>query len=118
VVNLKRGDKACDDACDKLYAGLAKAGRDVLYDDRDERAGVKLADMELIGIPYQVVVGPRGVAAGTVEFKTRRGGAKQDMTFDAVLTGSQADPNGVFRVRRHGRRCAICARAARRASSR
>jgi prolyl-tRNA synthetase len=85
LVNLKRGDAACEAACDRLYAGLSSAGRDVLYDDRDERAGVKLADMDLIGIPYQVVVGPRGVAAGTVELKVRRGGAKQDMAIDAVL---------------------------------
>jgi prolyl-tRNA synthetase len=85
LVNLKRGDAACDAACETLYAGLTKAGRDVLYDDRDERAGVKLADMDLIGIPYQIVVGPRGVAAGTVELKIRRGGAKQDMASDAVL---------------------------------
>jgi prolyl-tRNA synthetase len=85
LVNLKRGDAACDAACATLESALAKAGRDVLYDDRDERAGVKLADMDLIGIPYQVVVGPRGVAAGTVELKVRRGGAKQDMAIDAVL---------------------------------
>ena len=85
LVNLKRGDAACEAACDRLYAGLSSAGRDVLYDDRDERAGVKLADMDLIGIPYQIVVGPRGVAAGTVELKVRRGGAKQDMAIDAAL---------------------------------
>jgi prolyl-tRNA synthetase len=85
LVNLKVGDQACDGACETLYGALTKAGREVLYDDRDERAGVKLADMELIGIPYQVVIGPRGVAAGTAELKTRRGGAKQDMALDAVL---------------------------------
>jgi prolyl-tRNA synthetase len=85
LVNLKVGDTACDAACATLYGALTKAGREVLYDDRDERAGVKLADMELIGIPYQVVVGPRGVAAGTAELKTRRGGAKADMALDAVL---------------------------------
>jgi prolyl-tRNA synthetase len=85
LVNLKRGDAACEAACERIYDGLSKAGRDVLYDDRDERAGVKLADMDLIGIPYQIVVGPRGIAAGTVEFKVRRGGAKQDMTIDAAL---------------------------------
>jgi prolyl-tRNA synthetase len=85
LVNLKRGDAACEAACDRLYAGLASAGRDVLYDDRDERAGVKLADMDLIGVPFQIVVGPRGVAAGTVEVKVRRGGAKLDMAIDAAL---------------------------------
>ena len=85
LVNLKRGDAGCEAACETIYSGLTKAGRAVLYDDRDERAGVKLADMDLIGIPYQVVVGPRGVAAGTVELKTRRGGAKQDLAIDAVL---------------------------------
>ena len=72
-------------AATEIEKALEAAGFEVLMDDRDERAGVKLADMELIGIPYQVVVGPRGVAAGTVEFKTRRGGAKEDLTFEAVL---------------------------------
>jgi len=72
VVNLKRGDKACDAACEKLYGELTKAGRDVLYDDRDERAGVKLADMDLIGIPYQVVIGPRASPPAPRRFKTRR----------------------------------------------
>jgi prolyl-tRNA synthetase len=85
LVNLKRGDAACDAACETLYRVLAKAGREVLYDDRDERAGVKLADMDLIGIPHQVVVGPRGVAAGNAELKTRRGGAKADLSLDAVV---------------------------------
>jgi prolyl-tRNA synthetase len=85
LVNLKPGDAACDAACEQLYGALSRAGRDVLYDDRDERAGVKLADMDLIGIPYQVVIGPRGVAAGVVELKIRRGGEKQDLSPDAVL---------------------------------
>src|SRR4051812_2110746 len=65
LINLKPGDSACDAACEDLYAKLGKAGRDVLYDDRDERPGVKFANMDLIGIPWQVVIGPKGVAKGT-----------------------------------------------------
>ena len=71
IINLKPGDAACDAACADLYAKLAKAGREVLYDDRDERPGVKFADMDLIGLPWQIVVGPKGVAKGMLEVKRR-----------------------------------------------
>ncbi len=85
VINLKAGDAATDKACEDIYAKLTKAGKDVLYDDTNERPGAKFATMDLIGIPYQIVVGPRGLAAGTVEVKTRAGGAKEDMTLDAAI---------------------------------
>ncbi|MHB1206149.1 MAG: proline--tRNA ligase [Rhodospirillaceae bacterium] len=85
IINLKPGDAACDAACNDLYAKLTKAKREVLYDDRDERPGVKFADMDLIGIPTQVVIGPKGVAKGLVELKRRAGGAKEEMSLDAVL---------------------------------
>jgi prolyl-tRNA synthetase len=85
VINLKSGDAATDAACEDIYTKLTKAGKDVLYDDTNERPGAKFATMDLIGIPYQIVVGPRGLASGTVEVKTRAGGAKEDMTLDAAI---------------------------------
>jgi len=84
IVNLKAGDKETDRACSDLYAKLTGAGIDVLYDDTDERAGAKFATMDLIGIPYQVIVGPKGLKAGEVEFKIRRGAERQSMPLDAV----------------------------------
>ena len=85
LINLKAGDAATDAACDDLYAKLEKAGIDVLYDDTDERAGGKFATMDLIGLPFQLVVGPKGLKDGTVEVKTRAGGAKETMTAEAAL---------------------------------
>ena len=85
LINLKAGDEACDTACDELYAKLRDAGCEVLYDDRDGRAGVKFATMDLIGLPWQLVVGPRGVKAGTVELKRRDGGAREELSADAAL---------------------------------
>ena len=71
---------------------MSAAGVEVLYDDRDESPGAKFATMDLIGLPEQVVVGPRGLAAGTVEMKNRRTGQRQDMSiesaFDRLVTCS------------------------------
>ena len=85
LINLKVGDAATDAACDKLYAALTRAGRDVLYDDTNERPGAKFATMDLIGIPVQIVVGPRSPASGAVEVKTRATGAKEEISLDAAL---------------------------------
>ena len=85
LVNLKSGDAACDKACEDIYRRLAARGVEVLYDDRDERAGVKFADMDLIGLPWQCVVGPRGLKAGTVEVKNRKSGAREEMSLDSAL---------------------------------
>ena len=84
LINLRVGDSACDGACEALYARLAEAGVEVLYDDRDERAGVKFAEMELIGLPWQVTVGPRGVKSGTAELKARAGGEAEALSFESV----------------------------------
>jgi len=86
LINLKVGDAACDTACATLYAKLRDAGCEVLYDDRDGRAGVKFATMDLIGLPWQLVVGPRGVKAGTVELKRRDGGAREELSAETALT--------------------------------
>jgi prolyl-tRNA synthetase len=85
LINLKAGDKGTDAACDGLYGKLQAAGVDVLYDDTDERAGAKFATMDLVGLPYQLVVGPKGVKSGEVEIKTRNGGAKETLPLEAGL---------------------------------
>ncbi len=85
LINLKVGDAACDAACKQIYNALGLKQRDVLYDDRDERAGVKFADMDLIGLPWQIVVGPKGVAKGVVELKRRATGVKEELSFDAAV---------------------------------
>jgi prolyl-tRNA synthetase len=71
LVNLKRGDALTDATCERLYADLLTAGVDVLYDDTDDRAGVKFSTMDLIGLPWQLVAGPRGLANNVVELKHR-----------------------------------------------
>jgi prolyl-tRNA synthetase len=85
VINLKSGDTDCNAVCDDLYAKLQAAGRDPIYDDRDERAGAKFADMDLIGIPWQIVVGPRGVKNGVVEFKSRASGEREEISAESAL---------------------------------
>ena len=85
LVNLKAGDPAVDAACADIYAKLGAAGVSVLYDDTEERAGVKFSTMDLIGLPWQLVVGPRGLASGTVELKRRASGERIELTPDAAL---------------------------------
>lgn len=85
LISLRAGDAAVEAVCEQLYSGLNKAGVEVLYDDRNERAGAKFADMDLIGLPWQVLVGPKGVAAGVVELKNRATGERLELSVDAVL---------------------------------
>ena len=85
LINMKAGDEACDALCEKLYGEMGRAGIDVLYDDTDQRAGGKFATADLIGLPYQIIVGPRGVAAGEVEIKNRATGARETVSPDAVI---------------------------------
>jgi prolyl-tRNA synthetase len=86
VVNLKPGDAICDATCQSLYDALAAAGHDPLLDDRDERPGAKLAAMDLIGIPWQIVVGPRGMENGVVEVKRRKSGETSEVSPESALT--------------------------------
>ena len=86
VVNLKAGDETCDSCAEDLYAKLQAAGADPLYDDRDDRPGAKLAAIDLIGIPWQIVVGPRGMANGVVEVKNRRTGRAVEVSPDSALS--------------------------------
>ena len=80
LINLKAGDAATDAACESLYAKLGAAGVTVLYDDTGERAGVKFSAMDLIGLPWQIVVGPRGLANGVVELKHRASGERVELS--------------------------------------
>jgi prolyl-tRNA synthetase len=82
LINLKVGDSECDAVCEALYAEARRLGVDVLYDDRDERAGGKFADMDLIGLPWQVAVGPRGLKDGVVEVKRRADGDRSTLSVD------------------------------------
>jgi prolyl-tRNA synthetase len=84
VVNLKAGDTATDSACEGLVSALERAGLDVLYDDTDERAGAKFTTMDLIGLPLQAIVGPKGAKAGEVEIKDRRNSAKETVSVGAA----------------------------------
>jgi prolyl-tRNA synthetase len=85
LINLRADDGACAAACDRLYAQFNAAGVDVLYDDRDERGGAKFATADLIGLPWQVIVGPKGLAAGIVELKRRATGERVKVPIDAVV---------------------------------
>ena len=85
LINLRTSDEPCKAMTTDLYAKLQKAGIATLYDDRNDSPGVKFATMELIGLPHQVIVGPRGVKAGVVEVKDRRTGETVEMSPDAVL---------------------------------
>jgi prolyl-tRNA synthetase len=85
IVNLKPDDGAVSGACEKLYDALQAKGLDVLYDDRELRPGAKFADMDLIGTPWQVIVGPKGLAAGKIEIKNRKSGAREEMPLDEVV---------------------------------
>jgi prolyl-tRNA synthetase len=85
LINLKAGDKDTDAASDAVYEKLQNAGIDVLYDDTDERAGGKFATMDVIGIPYQIIIGPRGAKSGEAELKVRKGGAKETIGIDAAV---------------------------------
>lgn len=82
LINLKAGDGECDTVCDALYETARGSGLAMLYDDRDERAGGKFADMDLIGLPWQIAVGPRGLKDGIVEVKRRADGERSTLSVD------------------------------------
>jgi prolyl-tRNA synthetase len=79
LINLKAGDADTDAACAKLYGELGNAGLDTLYDDRDAPAGQKFATADLIGIPYQIILGPRGLKEGQAEIKHRKTGERETL---------------------------------------
>jgi len=79
IVNLKQGDPEADAACESLYAALTEKGLEPLYDDRDERAGAKFGTMDMIGLPWRITVGPRGLKNGVVELTSRRTGESEEL---------------------------------------
>jgi len=85
LINLRPGDPDCDTACQKLYDAMTANGTTVLYDDTDERPGAKFARMDLIGIPWQTIVGPKGLASGVVEVKRRATGERDEKKLDDML---------------------------------
>ena len=85
LINMRVGDEGCDKACGDLYEQLEAAGIDTLYDDTDDRAGAKFARMDLIGLPWQLVIGPKGLEKGIVEVKNRKTGEKVELPFAEVV---------------------------------
>ena len=85
IVNLKQGDDTADAACENLYKYLTKAGLEPLYDDRNERAGRKFATMDLIGLPWRITVGPRGLKNGVVELTSRKTGVSEEMSPEVAI---------------------------------
>ncbi|MBS1303133.1 proline--tRNA ligase [Loktanella sp. SALINAS62] len=85
ILNMRQGDDACDAVCEDLYARLRARGLDPLYDDRDERAGAKFGTMDIIGLPWRITVGPRGVKNGVVELTSRRSGVAEEMSLEDAI---------------------------------
>ena len=85
LVTMRGDDEASIKAAEDIYARLTGAGVEVLYDDRDERGGVKLGSMDLMGLPWQLIIGPRGLANGVVELKNRKTGDKEELSIDAAI---------------------------------
>jgi prolyl-tRNA synthetase len=88
LINLRAGNAETDRISADLYSKLRGAGIDVLFDDTSDSVGAKFATMDLIGIPYQLIIGPKGVKSGEAEFKNRRTGAREMLSFEAALTKS------------------------------
>jgi prolyl-tRNA synthetase len=86
ILNLKQGDGATDGACERLYSALREKGVDALYHDLDERPGSKFATADLIGVPWQILVGPKGLASGQVEVKKRSDGSREMMNPEDAVT--------------------------------
>ncbi|MDB5412386.1 MAG: proline--tRNA ligase [Rubritepida sp.] len=82
IINLKPGDAACDALCEKLYAAFPG---DALLDDRPDRAGAKFADADLMGLPWQAIIGPRGAANGKVELKRRMTGEREELSYEDAM---------------------------------
>ncbi|MCY4236824.1 MAG: proline--tRNA ligase [Rhodospirillaceae bacterium] len=86
LINLKASDEACAVACESLYGKLLAAGRSCLYDDKDDSAGTKFARMDLIGLPWQLIVGPRRLRTGMVELKNRKTGERVEISPESALS--------------------------------
>ena len=85
LINLKNGDELCDKICEDLYQKLQAKNVEVLYDDTKNGAGQKFANMDLIGIPTQIIIGPKNAVNNLVELKDRKTGEKQEVAIDLVM---------------------------------
>ena len=85
LMNLTAKDAECTETCDRLYNELTAAGVDVLYDDRQVGAGAKFANMDLIGLPWQIALGSRGLKNGVIELKNRATGDREEVAIDAIV---------------------------------
>ena len=85
IINLKVGNDGVDKVCEDLYEKLKNSNIDPLYDDKNDRGGQKFARMDLIGLPYQIIVGPRGLGEGVVEVKVRLSGKKMNLTLEEAV---------------------------------
>ena len=85
IINLKKGDDQCDQVCSNLYLFLSKKSDSVLYDDTYDRVGVKLAKADLIGLPYQIIVGPNGIKDQLFDFKDRKSGEINKLSYNELL---------------------------------
>jgi prolyl-tRNA synthetase len=85
LINIKAGDVEAEAACEKIYKGLTAKGKDVLYDDRNAPGGAKFASMDLIGLPWQVIIGPRGLKDGVAEVKNRKTGTRENVPLGNVV---------------------------------
>ena len=85
LINMRADDETCAAASDDIYTKLQAAGVEVLYDDRDERGGAKFATMDVIGLPWQLIVGPKGLEKGIVELKRRATGEREELSVEAAL---------------------------------
>ncbi|MEA3029589.1 MAG: prolyl-tRNA synthetase, partial [Sphingomonadales bacterium] len=85
LINMRADDGNCAGAADEIYGRLQQAGVDTLYDDRDERGGAKFATMDLIGLPWQLILGPRGLEKGVVELKRRATGEREELSIESAL---------------------------------
>jgi prolyl-tRNA synthetase len=85
IINLKSGDQNCDQTCSNLYKIMKENSLSVLYDDSDERAGAKLAKADLIGLPYQIIVGPRGVKDKLFDVKNRKSGDVSKLSYNELI---------------------------------
>ena len=85
LINIKVGDQEADETSDKIYKALQAKGVDVLYDDRNQPGGAKFAAMDLIGLPWQIIIGPRGLKEGIAEVKYRKTGARENVSLDQIV---------------------------------
>jgi len=91
IINLKSGDNDCDNICLNIYNLIKNNRIDVLYDDTDERAGAKLARADLIGLPYQIIIGPKGIKDQSYDLKCRKSGDISKLSYSELLNFIQTN---------------------------